>query len=77
METIIKVEQVTKSYPLPGGGSVPVLQGITMDIRQGTLVILKGRSGSGKTTLLNLLCALDEPSGGTLWFGGQKLAALT
>jgi putative ABC transport system ATP-binding protein len=36
-----------------------------------------GPSGSGKSTLLHLLGALDTPSSGQVFFGGQDLAALT
>ena len=48
-----------------------------MEIKKGTLAILKGRSGSGKTTLLNILSALDMPTDGSVQFLDKNLEQMT
>jgi putative ABC transport system ATP-binding protein len=48
-----------------------------VDVRQGELVVIRGRSGSGKTTLLNLLAAVDRPTSGSVWLGELELSAAT
>jgi lipoprotein-releasing system ATP-binding protein len=52
-----------------------VFDGLSVEIRRGELVALVGESGSGKTTLLHLLAALDTPTGGEVYFEGQKVSA--
>jgi putative ABC transport system ATP-binding protein len=59
------------------GESFYALKNVSISIPQGCLTILKGRSGSGKTTLLNILSALDEPSGGEVYFDEKNLMELS
>jgi len=47
------------------GGQV-VLDGISLELRQGEVVLLRGENGSGKTTLLNILTGNLEPDSGTI-----------
>jgi putative ABC transport system ATP-binding protein len=74
-EVLLRVEKVSRVYPTPGG-AVHALQDVSMEIRKGTLVALKGRSGSGKTTLLNILGGLDQPTSGQVIFDGTPLHKL-
>ncbi len=53
-----------------------MLDGATLEIRAGELVVLLGRSGSGKSTLLHLLAGLERPDDGRVWFGDRDLALL-
>jgi len=57
------------------GGAV-ALQGLTMKIDSGEVVVVFGPSGSGKTTLLRILAGLDEPSAGTVTVFGDDLREL-
>lgn len=50
------------------------LQGVSLSVAAGELVTVVGPSGSGKSTLLTCLAGLDEPDGGTVWLGGQRLS---
>lgn len=62
-QVIIRLENIQKSYFM-GTQAIPVLKGITLDIRKNEYVALMGPSGSGKSTLMNILGCLDSPTGG-------------
>ena len=57
-----------------GDGMVHALKGVSLAVRSGELVAIRGRSGSGKTTLINLLGGLDRPTAGTVLVEGQDLS---
>jgi len=73
---MLRVENLTKVFH-SGEQEVVVFDGLNFEIEQGELLALVGRSGSGKTTLLHLLAALDTPTRGELYFGGQRLSELS
>ena len=54
MSAIIKVQNLSFAYR----SQPTVLQGISFEVAQGTLLTIAGPNGAGKTTLLNLLCGL-------------------
>lgn len=54
-------------------GGREILRGIDFSVEENETVALLGRSGSGKTTLLKMVNRLLEPSGGEVWFGGQRV----
>ena len=74
-ESIVKLRGVSKAYTR-GGESVPVLEGLDLDVPTASYEALMGPSGSGKTTLLNLIAGLDRPSGGTVEVAGKHLEGL-
>jgi len=51
----LELEGLTYTYP---GAPVPALDGVSLEIGEGELVLLAGRSGCGKTTLLRAACGL-------------------
>jgi ATP-binding cassette subfamily B protein len=53
-----------------GGRSRPVLQGATLELRDGDRVLLEGPSGGGKSTLASLLVGLRQPDSGLLLLRG-------
>ncbi len=60
-----------------GANAVQALSGVSTELYEGRLIVLKGRSGSGKTTLLNILGGLDRPDEGQVLFRGKDLHAMT
>jgi NitT/TauT family transport system ATP-binding protein len=72
-EPLISVESVSKSFAGPDGGSVTVLDNITLEVGEGEFVALLGRSGSGKSTLLRCIAGLIAPSSGRVLFRGEVL----
>lgn len=64
---MLKAENLIKHY-----GELPVLKGISLEIKKGEIVSIVGSSGAGKTTLLQILGTLDRPDQGTVSFDGQN-----
>ena len=67
---ILQTRNLTKYYgkePL----LVKALDGINMEIEQGSFTAIVGRSGSGKSTLLHMLGGLDCPTGGSVMVDGR------
>ncbi|MEU0522440.1 ABC transporter ATP-binding protein [Streptomyces niveus] len=50
------------------------LRGVDLRVRYGESVAVIGPSGSGKSTLLACLAGLDEPDGGTVHVGGERIS---
>ena len=57
----VKVEKLQKSF-----GSLEVLKGIDLEVKEGEVVCLIGPSGSGKSTFLRCLNRLEETTAGTV-----------
>ncbi|HZJ82806.1 MAG TPA: ATP-binding cassette domain-containing protein [Clostridia bacterium] len=63
-DNLLTVLEVTKSY------TSPILQGLSLYIRQGERIGILGPSGSGKTTLLRLIAGLEQPDSGSIIIDG-------
>ena len=60
----IEVRDVFRVYSTPEGDAA-ALQGLTLTVEEGEVLVVLGPSGSGKSTLLRLLAGLERPSAGT------------
>lgn len=67
----IRLENVGFSYT----GDGAALSNITATIESGETVAFIGGTGSGKSTLVRLLCALDSPTEGKIYFGDKDISA--
>lgn len=74
--TLIELRDLRKTYRL-GDVEVPVLKGISMTVKEGTLMALMGPSGGGKSTLMNILGFLDTPTGGQYLLDGRDVTTLS
>ena len=59
-----ELKAVTVRFKRPGGGETIALDDVTLQLREGELLVFVGRSGSGKTTALNVLAGLVQPTAG-------------
>ena len=75
MELAAKLVDLHRYYDL-GTVLVKALRGVSQDIPYGDFLSIMGSSGSGKSTLLNLLGALDRPTKGEYYLGGQDVSKL-
>ncbi len=69
---MIIVKDLKKSF-----GKNDVLKGINQTIAKGEKVVVIGPSGSGKSTFLRCLNLLEAPTGGEIWFEGQRITDKT
>lgn len=76
MNSLLRVENLTKEYPLPDG-VLRVFSDLNFTLESGRLVAIMGMSGVGKTTLLNLFGALDKPTKGKIFIDGEDLLSMT
>lgn len=75
-EIILSGKNISRVFSV-GKEKFYALRNVDIEIPKGKLTILKGRSGSGKTTLLNILSALDEPTGGEVFFNGASVNVMS
>jgi putative ABC transport system ATP-binding protein len=71
-ELIVEVRDVVKEFRR-SELTIPVLQGINLQLHRGEYMALMGPSGSGKSTLLNLVAGLDRPTSGEVVVCGTNL----
>lgn len=71
-QPFIQIAGLKKHFQM-GGVTVRALDGVDLDIPQGSFTVVMGPSGSGKSTLLYLLGGLDRPSAGQIAVRGQRL----
>ncbi len=71
---MLRLEAVVKSYREPSG-MLRVLDGLSLGIAPGEIVLLQGPSGSGKTTLLQITGCLLRADSGSVELAGQDLNA--
>ncbi len=64
-DSLIQVTDLKKHYK---GGLIKALDGVTVDIHKGDVMVVIGPSGSGKSTFLRSLNLLEEPTGGAIVF---------
>ncbi len=55
-------------------GGLPVLAGLTLSVRSGSILVLRGPNGAGKTTLLRTLAGLQPPLAGRFAPGPEAIA---
>jgi branched-chain amino acid transport system ATP-binding protein len=67
----LQVRDVYKSF-----GGIQALNGVSFQIQGNQLIGLIGPNGAGKTTLTNVLDGVYRPTGGQVWFNGERIDGL-
>lgn len=68
---MIRLEDVHKRY-----GEQQVLNGVSFEIRTGSVTTIMGRSGSGKSLLLRLMIGLEKPDSGAILIDGADIVTM-
>ena len=71
--SVVRLDNVVKSFPLGEDTEVTVLKGINLEVRDGEFVSIVGPSGNGKSTLLNMITGIDRPSSGDVIVTGRPV----
>jgi len=72
METIIRMEKITKAYR-----GVPAVREIDFDLRKGEIHALLGENGAGKSTLTKVMAGVVEATGGRMLYRGREVKFAT
>lgn len=75
-EVILRIEHITKRFPLEGGKILTACNDVTFPVRRGEILGIVGESGCGKSTLVRTLMQLHAPSEGQIFFQDQEITGL-
>ena len=67
-ESILQIKDLRKSF-----GDNEILKGISLDVKQGEVVVILGSSGCGKSTLLRCINGLETIQGGDILLDGKSI----
>ncbi len=68
-EIVVRMENLSKTWPLPGGGTHPVFHRLTGVVKRLDKIAVTGVNGAGKSTLLKVVTGQAEPDGGVCAIG--------
>jgi ATP-binding cassette subfamily B protein len=74
---LLECKDLMVEYVSPDGIGRRILNGLTLEIRQGQTIGVAGRSGSGKSTWLRCVLRLLHPSAGEVLVGGVPIGVLS
>ncbi|HPB65907.1 MAG TPA: ATP-binding cassette domain-containing protein, partial [Spirochaetales bacterium] len=75
MNAFIRVVDAVKTFGDPERGGVRALDGVSLEVAKGEVVLVIGPSGSGKSTLLRAVNRLERLDSGGIWIGDDEVTA--
>jgi lipoprotein-releasing system ATP-binding protein len=72
----VRIEGLKKAFR-SGAAELVLFENLSFEVGKGEMLAIVGQSGTGKSTLLHILGALEKPSAGEIYFGGQKLGSMS
>uniref|UniRef100_B8HKL2 ABC transporter, conserved site n=1 Tax=Cyanothece sp. (strain PCC 7425 / ATCC 29141) TaxID=395961 RepID=B8HKL2_CYAP4 len=76
VESLIRLQDVGKSYRQPNGQLITIMEQINLELRTGEIVALLGPSGSGKSTLMRIITGLVAPTDGQVLYRDRPMRGL-
>ncbi|HSB68662.1 MAG TPA: ABC transporter ATP-binding protein [Candidatus Methylomirabilis sp.] len=76
MNTAVRIEKLRKVFEGRGGGQVVAVDGVSLEVKDGSLVTLLGPSGCGKTTVLRMIAGFETPTEGEVFIGEERITTL-
>jgi len=77
MNTILKAENIFKSFVKSKEQKLEILKGISLELEANKITEIVGASGAGKSTLLHILSGLDTPDSGKVEIEGTEIFKLS
>lgn len=83
-QVLLEVKNLKMHFPVTSGiifqrtvGQIKAVEDVSFSINKGETLGLVGESGSGKTTVGRCILQLYNPTGGDVWFNGERLNGLS
>jgi len=76
VSTAVRLEKLRKVFQGRGGGIVTAVDGVSLEVTDGSLVTLLGPSGCGKTTVLRMIAGFETPTEGEISIGEERITTL-
>lgn len=68
MSVVLKLENLHKEYP-----GVVAVKDMSFELHEGEVLALLGENGAGKSTISKMICGIEKPDSGKLYFGGEEV----
>ena len=68
---MLRVENLSFSY-----GKIQAIRNVSFELNKGEIMAIVGANGAGKSTTLNMICGLETPTEGKIFFGEEDVTAL-
>lgn len=76
-DVIMRVENITKKFPVDGGKFLTACDNVSFNVRKGETLAIVGESGCGKTTLLKIIMNMQKPTAGKIIFHDTDITQLS
>lgn len=74
---MIQISNLTKTFKSYANETISPILNLNLEVREGELIIIKGKSGSGKSTLISLIGGLIKPTNGQIIVGNEQISKLS